>query len=65
MQFCVIELNLIMSGQGSQNPKITLFQRPLFSLIFHILGWIVESLKLESIEFKINIHFVINLFIFT
>ena len=33
MQFWVIKLNLITNGQGSQNLKITLLKRPLFSLI--------------------------------
>ena len=65
MQFWAIELNLIVSGQRSQNPKIILFKKTLVLCNFYTLGWIVESPKLESIEFKINIHFVINVISFT
>ena len=65
MQFWVIELNLIVSGQKSQNTKIILLKRPLFLSNFYTLGWIVENPKLGSIEFNINIHFVINLISFT
>lgn len=43
----------------------SLYLRNPCSLYFYTLSWIVESPKLESIELKINIHFVINLVSFT
>ena len=64
MQFCAIELNLITSGQGSQNPKIILLKRLWFSLSsIHQVGlWKAPNLNqsnLKSISILLLIYFLL------